>query len=222
MVLFNDVVEVLAAAHLHVLPLRILASQEPQCAMTRHMAVQGHFPRPPSRIGRQRLFKEGLRGGDSSIRPEQEVHSHSLLIHGATEIVPLATNTDVSLVNPPGRTDTAREAMPPFLELGYVPNHPAQYRRVGYFHAPLGHHGYRVPITQPVGDVPAHAQLDDLGVENTTTVNGITSGGAGHFLVPKGGRIVGAFPQKHPKPPPMAVPKLSPLTTNHHSISPHS
>ena len=94
--------------------------------MTRHMAVQGHFPWPPSRIGRQSLPEEGLRGEDASIRPEQEVHGHTLLIHGAIEMVPLATNTEVSLVNPPRRADTAREAMPALLELAYVPYHPAQ------------------------------------------------------------------------------------------------
>src|SRR5258706_2906419 len=43
MVLLNDIVEVLAAAHLHILPLRILPPQEPERAVTRHMAVQSNF-----------------------------------------------------------------------------------------------------------------------------------------------------------------------------------
>jgi hypothetical protein len=34
---------------------------------------------------------------------------------------------------------------------------------------------------QPVGDVPADAQLDDLGIEAATSVNGISDNRPGHL-----------------------------------------
>src|SRR5258708_31891954 len=126
MVLRDDIVEVLAAAQLHVLPLWILPPQELVRTVTRYVTVQSYLPRPPGRIGRQCLPEEGLRSGDAPIGSEQQVHGHALLIHGAIKIVPLATNTDVSLVDPPRRAYAARNAMPPLLELGYVPNNSPQ------------------------------------------------------------------------------------------------
>jgi hypothetical protein len=41
--------------------------------------------------------------------------------------------------------------------------------------------GKKVPIAQPVGDVPADAQLDDLGMEAATSVNGISDYRLGHL-----------------------------------------
>jgi hypothetical protein len=41
-------------------------------------------------------------------------------------------------------------------------------------HAALGHHLHEIPIRQPIRDVPAHAQLDDVGVEGPLAVNRVT------------------------------------------------
>jgi hypothetical protein len=79
------------------------------------------------------------------------------LLCSVVTVVPLATNSDVSLVDPPRRSYTAREAMPPLLELRHIANHPAQYCHMRHFNAPLGHHGYEIPIAQSVGDVPTPA-----------------------------------------------------------------
>jgi hypothetical protein len=40
-----------------------------------------------------------------------------------------------------------------------------------------------VSIAQAVGDVPANAQLDDLAIDATPAVNGISDYGPGHFGV---------------------------------------
>ncbi|HWX36929.1 MAG TPA: PIN domain-containing protein [Steroidobacteraceae bacterium] len=40
---------------------------------------------------------------------------------------------------------------------------------------------HEIPIAQPVGDVPANAQLDDLGIEAATSVHGISGNGRGHL-----------------------------------------
>ena len=45
----------------------------------------------------------------------------------------------------------------------------------------LGHHRVEIPIAQSVGDVPADAQLDDLGIEAATSVDGISDDRSGHL-----------------------------------------
>jgi hypothetical protein len=45
---------------------------------------------------------------------------------------------------------------------------------VGNDNAALSHHRHEISITQPVGDVPAHAQFNDLGVEPAPSVNRVT------------------------------------------------
>jgi hypothetical protein len=54
-------------------------------------------------------------------------------------------------------------------------------RRVRHANAALGHHRREISIAQPVGDVPADAQLDDLGIEAATSVNGISDNTPGHL-----------------------------------------
>jgi hypothetical protein len=56
-------------------------------------------------------------------------------------------------------------------------------RRVRHDNAALGHHRHEVPIAQSVGDVPADAQLDDLGIEAATSVNGIADYGPGRLCI---------------------------------------
>src|SRR5258708_7284660 len=43
-------------------------------------------------------------------------------------------------------------------------------RRMRNDNAALGHHRHEISIAQPVGDVPADAQFDDLGIEAATSV----------------------------------------------------
>jgi hypothetical protein len=142
-----------------------------------------------------------LRSSNASVRTEQEVHGHSLLIHSTIEVVPFASNADVSFVNPPRRAYTARIAMPPLPELGYVPDHPAQYRRVRHFDAPLGHDGNEISVAQPVRDEPANAEFDDLSINDTAAVNGVTVGRFGHLGLVGIVRIVDGCPQMHQNPP---------------------
>src|ERR1700679_4370042 len=54
-------------------------------------------------------------------------------------------------------------------------------RRVRNDNAALGHHRHEIPICQSVGDVPAHAPLDDLGIEPAPSVNGISGNWLGHW-----------------------------------------
>jgi hypothetical protein len=56
-------------------------------------------------------------------------------------------------------------------------------RRVRHGNAPLGHHRHEIPIAQPVSDVPADAQLDDLGMEAAPAVDGLSDYRPGHLGV---------------------------------------
>ena len=37
--------------------------------------------------------------------------------------------------------------------------------------AALGHHLDQIPVTQPIGEVPPHTQLDDFGLKSATPID---------------------------------------------------
>ena len=107
MVLLNDVVEILTGAHLHVAPLRVLPSQQPQRSMTRNMTVQPHLARPSRQIRRKRLTKERLRRSNTTVTAKQKIDRLSLFIHSPIQVVPFSSNGDVCLVDLPGGADAS-------------------------------------------------------------------------------------------------------------------
>src|SRR5665213_3486004 len=129
------------------------------------MAIQGYLARPSRRIRRQRLSEERLRGGYATIPTQQKIDAFALLIHGSIQVVPFAADGNVRLVYPPGRADAVCISIPSLLELGDITNHPSQNRRVRDRDTALCHHSHEISIAQPVGDVPANAKLNDVGVE---------------------------------------------------------
>jgi hypothetical protein len=88
MILFDDVVQVLARAHFDVPPARVLTSQKPQRTTTRDMSVERHFARHAWSVRRERLAEERLCGRNSSIAAKQEVDGLALLVDGAIKGVP--------------------------------------------------------------------------------------------------------------------------------------
>jgi hypothetical protein len=129
------------------------------------MAIQGHLTRPARRIRRQRLAEERLRRGNTTIPTQQKIDALALLIHSSIQIVPFAADGNVSFVYPPRRANTACISIPSLLELGNLPNDPPQNRRVRDLDPTLRHHRHEISIAQPVGDVPADAKLNDVGVK---------------------------------------------------------
>jgi hypothetical protein len=183
MILLDKIVKVLAAPHLNVLPLRILASQKSKGQMALLVAIECYFARPPQQASWQRFAEEGLRSGDTAIRAKQKIHRLAVLVDGPVEKIPLSANFDIRFIYAPGSIHGSCEAVPSLFELRYISNHPTMNRRVLHGNSPLGHHRHEISIAQPVGDVPADAQLDDFGIEAATSVNGISDGGPGHFGV---------------------------------------
>jgi hypothetical protein len=70
-VLFGDIAETLAAAHLDPLPLWMLSPQERYCAVARHVVVQSQPPQPPRGIGQQSHSEECLGCGYMPNHPPQ-------------------------------------------------------------------------------------------------------------------------------------------------------
>jgi hypothetical protein len=47
MILLDEIIEVLVASHLNILPLRILPPQKPKCHVTLQVAIERDLARPP-------------------------------------------------------------------------------------------------------------------------------------------------------------------------------
>src|SRR3977135_3069947 len=131
------------------------------------MAIECDLARRSIWMRGERLAKECLRSGNAPIRSQHEVYAAPLLVHGSVQIVPFALDRDVRLVNAPGTTDRAGKAIPALLKLRNIPNDPSHDRRVRNDDATLGHHRHEISIAQAIGDVPPHAQKNNLGVELT-------------------------------------------------------
>src|ERR1035437_3897796 len=94
--------------------------------------------------------------------------------------MPFASNGNVRLVGAPRSTDGSRESVPALLIFRHEPGYPSQDCAVSHDDPALRHHPNEVPIAQPIGDVPANAQLDDFSIEHTSTVDGVAVDWFGH------------------------------------------
>src|ERR1700676_3493679 len=115
------------------------------------MAIECDLARSSIRMRGERLPKERLRGGNAPIRSQHEVYAAPLLVNGSVQIVPLALDRDVGLVNAPGATDRAGKSIPALLKFRNIPNHPSHDRRVRNDHAVLGHHRNEISVAQAIG-----------------------------------------------------------------------
>jgi hypothetical protein len=86
-----NLVEVLAGSDFHVAPDRILSAQSPQRAPTRHMAIDGDLPRS-TWVRSECSAEERLCRGDAAVGSQQEVDGLALLVDGAVQVVPAASN----------------------------------------------------------------------------------------------------------------------------------
>src|SRR6266404_1016482 len=96
------------------------------------------------------------------------------------QVVWLAPNRHGSFVHSPGAPNRSGESSPSLLIFGDIPQYPAHDRCVRYGDAALGYHGGEIAIAEAVRDVPPNAQLDDIGRETATTIDGVARRGTGH------------------------------------------
>src|SRR6202790_5214100 len=81
-------------------------------------------------------------------------------------------------------TDRAGKSIRALLKFRNIPNHPSHDRRVRNDHAALGHQRNEISVAQAIGDVPAHAQNNDLGVELALHIDRVTVLAFGHRASP--------------------------------------
>src|SRR3569833_3672605 len=162
MVLLNNVVQIAPRAHYNALPSWIFLTQQAHCPVACGITVQIDFAWPGRGMRDARLAEERLCRLPAAVGAKQMVDGFAVSIDGPIQVVRSASDGDVCFVHTPGRIHRLRVASPPLLLLWDIPKHPAHDRRMSHGNASLGHHGSQIPVTEPVGDVPTHAQLDDV------------------------------------------------------------
>src|SRR6478752_7189540 len=133
-----------------------------------------------STLRQQGCAKERWGRRDSAVRPEQEGHRLAALIDGSIQVMPLATDTDVGLIHPPGSADRLGEPTPALLVLRHIAGDPSEDGGMGQANAALRHQLYQVPVGKTVRDIPAHAELDDIGVEHPPAIDQVAGDRLGH------------------------------------------
>ena len=133
MILFNEVVKVLARSDLHVPPLHALVAQQPQGTAAGNVLIEGDRPRETVSVRVERLTKESLGSGDAAVTTQQEIDRLAELVHCSIQVVPPTPDRDVGLVDPPRGPGLPTEAIPALAKLGDVALDPTKDRRVSEF-----------------------------------------------------------------------------------------
>ena len=175
MILLDDVVQVLAASDLDVCPAPMLPAQQPQRSMARYVSIERDLARHAGRLGGKSFAEERLSRCDAAIGAKQKIDCLAVLVDGAVQVMPLALDRDVGLVDSPGGPNRFGEPSPPLLELRYLASYPSKDCRVGDLDVALGHHLHEVAIGKPIRDVPPYAELDNVGIEGALVVHRVTS-----------------------------------------------
>src|SRR5271156_3574193 len=175
MILLDDVVQVLAASRLDVSPAQVLPAQQPQRSMARYVSIERDLARHAGRFCRTSLAEERLSRCDAAVGAKQKIDCLAVLVDGAVQVMPLALDRDVSLIDSPGGPNRFGEPSPPLLVLRYVAGYPSKDCRVGNLDAALGHHLHEVAIGKPIRNVPPYAELDNVGIEGPLAVHRVAS-----------------------------------------------
>ena len=159
------------------------------------MAIECYLAGDARRTRGERLAEERLGGGEATIATEQEVDGLAVLVDGAIQIVPLGFDRDVRLIDTPRRADHPREPVPALLKFWDVSRDPPEDRAMRDLDAALRHHLDQIPIRKSIGDVPTHAQLNDVRVEGALAVNRVAGYRLRHSALLHGPRILPDAPE---------------------------
>src|SRR6187401_3499802 len=94
--------------------------------------------------------------------------------------MPLAPDTDVGLIHSPTSADRPGELTSALLVLRHVAGDPSEDGGMRQVNAALRHQLYQVPVGKAVRDIPAHAELDDIGVEHPPAIDQVAGDRLGH------------------------------------------
>src|ERR1700689_3436449 len=156
--------------------------------MTRRVSVERYFAWHAWECRAERLAKEGLRRRDTAVAAKQKVDCLAVLVDGAVKIVQSRPDRNVRLIDPPRGADQFGKPAPALFKLRNIPRYPAKHGRVSNLNTTLGHHLHEIPVRHPIGDVPPHAQLDNVGVERPFPVHRVTGNRLRHST-PRGSML---------------------------------
>jgi len=169
MVLFNQIVDVFGRPDLALISLGMFAESLCRPAMRRLIAVERdlvwQWALALERPSEERPSEERLGGGNVPLGAKQEIDGVSLFVDSAVKIRPAASDFDVGLIDAPGPSSWASEAVPALLELRHIARDPAHDRRMRHGEPAFGHHLGEISKAELVSQTPAHAEHDDLLVK---------------------------------------------------------
>jgi len=164
MVLFNQIVDVFGRPDLALISLGMFAESLCRPAMRRLIAVERDLVWQWA-LALERPSEERLGGGNVPLGAKQEIDGVSLFVDSAVKIRPAASDFDVGLIDAPGPSRWASEAVPALLELRHIALDPAHDRRMRHAEPAFGHHLGEISKAELVSQTPAHAEHDDLLVK---------------------------------------------------------
>jgi hypothetical protein len=104
----------------------MLPAQQPQRSMARYVSIERDLARHAGRLGGKSFAEERLSRCDAAIGAKQKIDCLAVLVDGAVQVMPLALDRDVGLVDSPGGSNRFGEPSPPLLELRYVASYPSK------------------------------------------------------------------------------------------------
>lgn len=105
--------------------------------MARYVSIERDLARHAGRLGRKSFAEERLSRCDAAIGAKQKIDCLAVLVDGAVQVMPLALDRDVGLVDSAGGANRFGETSPPLHELRYVAGYPSKDCRVGDLDAAL-------------------------------------------------------------------------------------
>src|SRR5262252_7410847 len=161
MVLCHDIIQILHLPDGDVRALCLVVALDD--GFMRVAAVHGE--RLGESIPADRFLQEAPRRLFIPVLREQKVAGLALLIHGAREIIPLALDWNVRLVQAPAEPHRPLAAVKGFLQLRAVCDHPPGDGRVIHVDPTFKQEFCDVAPAQRGGDIPADAHQQNVGWE---------------------------------------------------------
>jgi len=163
-VLFDQVVQVLARSDQHSLGEFACRLPFPDCAMRGSLGVQRDLRRFAPVL--HCMAEKGLGRIHSAISTQQEVHAPPGFVHSPIQVDPASANPYLCLAHPPGSAHWTSVSAPALLQFRHITLDPSQHRCGRERAASIRHHNPYVPQTQFETRVPANAEDDDLPIEH--------------------------------------------------------
>src|SRR5215471_10025974 len=142
MVLFDQVIKILAGSDLHSPRKFPIFLHLPHRPMGCCIGVRGDLRRFTRVL--HRSAEKALGRIHIPLSAQKEIDRSPCLIHRPVEVDPMSADLYIRLIHPPGSADWPSITLPPLLEFRQVMLDPTENRGVGQRNAPIRHHDDQV------------------------------------------------------------------------------